>query len=119
MKKYLFTLFLVVAGSSICKAGALVVLEPYSGGCQVDKISPPNQSTTTWTSSLANQKAVLFQSASDTDVYIGFIQTISSSTASVALYNKGDSLSITTHANRTFYFWGDGAGADIRALYCE
>jgi hypothetical protein len=105
--------------SRFARAGSLVILEPYSNGCTVDDISPPNQSTTTWSSSYANQKQVLFQNMSTVDVYIGFESNISSQTSAVALYNQGDSLSLSIHGNQAVYFWGDGASAAVRALRCQ
>ena len=100
-------------------ASTPVRIMPFEGGCTVDDITPGTNTRSTWTATGFGVKAVMFQNRTDVDVYIGFAITTSSQTLAVALYNKGDTLSLNISENQTVYFWGDGANADMRALYCK
>ena len=101
------------------EASTPVRIVPFQGGCTVDNVAVNNQSTTSWNASGVQNMSVLVQTITDVDVYIGFTESTSSSTVSVGLLAQGDTLLLNIDENTTVYLWGDGANADLRALYCK
>ena len=101
------------------EAATPVRIIPFQGGCRVDDVAVNNQSTTSWNASGVQNMSVLFQTITDVDVYIGFTESVSSQTVSVGLLAQGDTLLLNIDENTTVYLWGDGANADLRALYCK
>lgn len=114
MKKIIFTalsLSLIVAAYAVSDVNVLSLKGPLG----TRQISPPNGSTTSYLMNYAGQKSICFQSASDTEVYIGSY-TISNSNG-YGLMTKGSSVCLDLLGGTTVYFYGNGAGADVRAIF--
>lgn len=87
---------------------------PLRGPAGTYRISPANGSATAYLMSFSGQKSICFKSASNTDVYISSSSAIG--TDGYPLYNKSETICMDLASGTTIYFYGDGAGADVRAF---
>jgi len=94
-----------------------VTILPLTGGIETAQISPGDGSATAYRMDLRGQKAICFQSAATTDVYVSSSATVG--TSGWGLYNQGDNICMDLASGTTVYFWGDGAGGDIRAIIAK
>lgn len=81
------------------------------------QISPPNGSTTSYLMNYSGQKSICFENVTTTEVYIGSF-TITN-TDGYGLVSKGASICLDLLGGTTVYFYGNGAGADVRAIFAR
>jgi hypothetical protein len=63
------------------------------------------------------QKTITFINAATTEVYIGSATT--AGTNNFPLFEKGSFLSMDLKSGTTVYFYGNGAGADVRGIFAR
>lgn len=95
-----------------------VRIHPDRGPCDVDVISVPNVSTTSWTGGVVGQKWVVFQSTNAVDVFMGFDAFVTTTTG-YGFYDIGDEIKIPIDDNMEVWFVGNGASGSIRAVTCN
>ena len=117
MKKTLFLICLIFAQPIYAVEGDVRLL-PLTGPAGTRQISPANGSATAYLMSFPGQKAICFQSAATTEVYIGTHSAISNTTG-WGLFNKGESLCADLQGGTTIYFYGNGASSDIRIFFAR
>lgn len=91
-----------------------VSILPLRGPMGTAKISPGNGSSTAYLMDFPGQSSICFQSASTTVVFISSSSTIGAN--GWGLYNKGENLCLDLTRGTTVYFYGSGAGGDVRAV---
>ena len=113
-KILLFVLLLPLP--AFCATDVAVV--PLPGPAGTTKISPPNGSAIAYRMDYPSQKTITFQNVADIEVYIGTFSSVSTTTG-FPLLTKGSSISLDLSNGTTIYFYGNGASADIRAIFAR
>lgn len=90
---------------------------PLAGPLGSAKISPANGSATAYRMDYPGQRSICFKSFSETDVFISSSTT--EGTNGFPLTTSGDSVCLDLAGGTTVYFYGDGASADIRAIFAR
>jgi uncharacterized protein YfaP (DUF2135 family) len=114
MRPYLFLLALLSAAFSIAAVSDVNVIS-LTGPVATARITPPNGSAVAYLMNYPGQKAICFQSASSTEVYMG--SSTVTNTNGWGLFSKGDSFCADISGGTTVYFYGNGSNANVRAIF--
>ena len=115
MKKLLALSLLLLSASALALDSVEVL--PLRGPVGTAKISPADGSATAYLMDYPGQKSVCFKSYAATVVFISSASTIT--TDGFPLEESGASLCLDLKGGTTVYFTGDGAGADVRAVFAR
>lgn len=111
--------FLILLLSAFAQANALsdVNVVSFKGPVGTTKISPANGSSTAYLMNVSGQKSVCFKTYTTTEVFIASATAIGAN--GYPLTAKGDTLCMDLLNGTTLYFYGNGAGADVRAIFAR
>lgn len=110
-------LFLLYASLIMWASGEDVRILPLTGGIGTAKIIPGDGTSTAYRMDFLGQKAICFQSASTTIVYVSSASSIGSD--GWGFYNKGENVCVDLASGTTIYFYGTSSGGDIRAFIAK
>lgn len=112
--RQLIAVTFILSAAILSAAISDVNVLPMPGPIGTAKISPPNGSAGAYRMDFPGQKAICFKSASATDVYFGSSTVL---TSGFPFFEIGESLCLDLAGGTTFYFYGNGSGGDIRAIF--
>ncbi len=115
MKKIIFALVLII--SSPVFSLDTVRIAPMRGPIGTVQISPPNGSAVEYQMTYSGQKTITFVNNTSVVVYIGSHTDIG--TSDFPLLQKGSSISLDLKNGESIFFYGAGAGADVRAIFAR
>jgi len=109
---FFMLLLLIAIGFSIGASDVRVI--PMRGPIGTVKISPPNGSAAAYRMDFSGQKSICLRNVTTVDVYISSASSIAFSDG-FPLFTTGDTICYDLTSGTTIYFYGDGAGAEVRA----
>lgn len=115
MKRLIVAIFLL-AGPLYGDDGRVQII-PMDGPIGTAKISPANGSATAYRMDFPGQKSITFMNVATTDVYLSSSTT--AGTDGFPLLEIGSFVSLDLKNGTTIYFYGNGASADVRAIFAR
>ena len=122
MKNKLIILFFALTivfliATNFCWGVDDVRILPLSGPIGTAAISPANGSATPYRMDFSGQKSICFKNIAATEVYLSSASSIGLN--GYPLLNASEAICMDLTGGTTVYFYGNGAGASIRAIFAR
>lgn len=116
MRKFLLPVLLFLSVTAFAAISDVSVVS-FKGPIGTTKISPPNGSTSAYIMNFPGQKSVCFKTYTATEVFLSTGASVGAN--GYPLTSKGDTFCADLLSGTTIYLYGNGVGADVRAIFAR